>query len=222
MGGGLGIILEGRSVDNETKIVSKVEEARIRREEKKMDYLPPSQSMAVKAKTSFVEDKIEGELVSPLIHNSDTNRKMESDEDEGEEKDSCFSHSSDALLSLTLLLPNLPLPPTIDAGASPPTKNSSASDYDSYLNKTESQSLSKFIEEMGRRPRTVGYEDDYLSSPRKGGETEDKENIKLPDGMHPLTPERGVENLYLYSPHQKPSSSSSFNFSYQHFEEKKS
>jgi len=34
------------------------------------------------------------------------------------------------------------------------------SDYDSYLNKTESQSLSKIIEEMGRRSRTAGYEDD--------------------------------------------------------------
>jgi len=174
MGEGLGMILEGRSVDIDIKMVSKVEEVRTRREEKKMDYLPPSQSMAVKAKTSLVEDKIEGELVSPLTHNSDTNRKMESDEDEGEREDSCFSHSSDALLSSTLLLPNLPLPPTINAGASPPTKNSYVSDYD--LNKTESQSLSKFIEEMGRRPRTVGYEDDYLSSPRKGGEEDEGEH----------------------------------------------
>jgi len=53
---------------------------------------------------------------------------------------------------------------------------------------------------MGRRSKTAEYEDDYLSSPRKEGEDREKENIKLLDWIHALTPERRVENPYLYSP----------------------
>jgi len=41
VGEGLGMILEGWSVDNETKMVSKVEEARIRREDKERKDDPP-------------------------------------------------------------------------------------------------------------------------------------------------------------------------------------
>ena len=145
-------------------------------------------------KISLVEDKIEEDLVSPLIHKSDICRNEDSDEKE--EEDRYLNDSSDVLPPI-----NLPPSPTIDSGSSSSIEISSTLDYESYQNKTEYQSLSKFIDEMGSRSRTAGYEDDYLSSPRKGGK--EKENLKLPDGMHPLTTERGVKNLYLYSPHQK-------------------
>jgi len=76
MGWGLGLILEGRrSVDNETKMVSKVEDARIRRKEKRMkDDYPPPQSAPAKMKSSLIQDKID--IVPPLTHKSDTDRKV--------------------------------------------------------------------------------------------------------------------------------------------------
>jgi len=204
MGGGLGMILEGKSIDTEIEMVSKVEEARIsRKQEKRSDDHPPPQSAADKRKSSLTEDKIEEEIVSPLTHKSDTNRKMESDEDEGGDLYFIDSLSSDVLPPIN---PSPPKPThsfTIDAISSTPMNNSSASDYDSYMNKIEYTFLNWFIKEMGRRSKTAGYEGDYLSSPRKGGEEEEKENLKLPDGMHPLTPERRLGNLYLYSFNQK-------------------
>ena len=74
MGWGLGLILEGRSVENETKMVSEVEEARIRREEKEERVDPPPQFTDENIKSSLVEDKID--IVPPLTHKSDTDRKV--------------------------------------------------------------------------------------------------------------------------------------------------
>jgi len=154
MGGGLGMILEGRSVENETKMVSKVEEAKIRREEKeRKDDHPPPQSVPVKMKISLVQDKIE--KVPPLTRNSGRNKKVESEEEEEEDGD--LNNSSDVLHPINPS-PRKPTPSSIiDSITSTSNKISSALDYDSCLNKTESQSLKHCIEEMGRRPRTAGY-----------------------------------------------------------------
>jgi len=144
-------------------MISKVEEPRVRGEEREMDYHHPSQSVADKAKTSLVEDKIEGGLVSPLTHNSGTNRKVTSDEDEGEREDSYFNHSSDVLPPINPFQPKSAPSPTIDSASSLSIEISSALDYDSYLNKTESQSLSELIEEMGRGSTIAGYKADDSS-----------------------------------------------------------
>jgi len=74
-------------------MVSKVEEARIRREEKEMrdDHHPP-QSASNKIKDSLAEDNIE--KVPPLTRKSDISRYEESEE-EAEKEDQYFNDSSD-------------------------------------------------------------------------------------------------------------------------------
>ena len=65
-------------------MVSKVEEARIRREEKKtIDDRPLPQSAHGKMKSLLVEDKIN--IEPSYNYKSDTNRKVESDDEEEEE-----------------------------------------------------------------------------------------------------------------------------------------
>jgi len=81
--GGLGLIFEGRSVDIETTMVSKIEEARIKREEKeRRDDFPPPQFTYENIKSSLIQDKID--IVPPLTNKSDTSRQVESDNEEEE------------------------------------------------------------------------------------------------------------------------------------------